>query len=307
MRFIFMGTPAFGVESLNYLIKHHECLAVVTQPDKPVGRKRVLKPSPIKEVALEKGLLIFQPKNVKTLIETFKDMKPDMIITAAFGQILPQAVLDIPSLACLNLHASILPKYRGAAPIQRAIEHQEKITGVSLMEMQLKMDAGPVYGVKTTSVLDKTSGELFEELSVLAKACLEENLDAIIKGTLKAVPQDESLVTYAPKLTKEDEWLDLSLDAKSVLAKLRSLLPSPGGFITLNGETIKIYDASLGEGLGLKGTFKASKKHCEVFCGTGSIYLNTVQPLNKKVMPITAYLNGKPAEFFNDSLSKNEV
>lgn len=298
MRFIFMGTPSFGVPSLEYLIKHHTCLAVVTQPDKPVGRKRILTPSPIKKVALEHNLLCLQPSRVRLIENTLRDLKPDIIITAAFGQILPQSILDIPNMVCLNLHASILPKYRGAAPIQHAIKDQEEETGVSLMQMQLKMDAGPVYGIKKTKILNKTFGELFEELSNLAKESLESYLEAIIQGTLNPVPQDESRVTFAPKINRDDEWLDLNKDAASVLAQLRSLLPAPAGFIMLDGEPIKILDASSSDLSGKTGDYQATKKTLHVFCETGSIALKTIQPPSKKPMPVAAYLNGKNASFF---------
>jgi methionyl-tRNA formyltransferase len=300
MRFIFMGTPSFGEASLRYLIKNHTCLAVVTQPDKKVGRKKVLTSSAIKKVALEEGLLCLQPVSVKTIINQVKEMAPDMIITAAFGQILPQKLLDIPPLGCLNLHASILPKYRGAAPIQHAIKNEEDETGVSLMQMTLKMDAGAVYGVKKTKVLNKTFGELFSELSEIAKDVLEEYLDPIIKRTIIPVPQDESKVTFAPKILREDEWLDLNQDAKKVLAQLRSLLPSPGGLISLDNEPLKILNARLGDQKGKSGDYKASKKSLEIICQEGSIILETVQPPSKKAMPVTAYLNGKSADFFKD-------
>lgn len=299
MRFIFMGTPSFGVESLKYLLEHHTCLAVVTQPDKPVGRKRILTPSPIKKIALEKGLVCFQPKRIRDIEQTLRALAPDFIITAAFGQILPQSVLDIPKVTCLNLHASILPKYRGAAPIQHAIKNKDEETGVSLMQMQLKMDAGPVYGIKKTKVLNKTFGELFEELSLLARDCLVDFLDPIIEGTLTPSPQDEKAMTLAPKITREDEWLDLNQDASSVMAQLRSLLPLPGGFIYLDGEPLKILEAKEGFENGTPGEWVATKKTCQVFCKTGSLSLMTVQPPSKKPMTIAAYLNGKSASFLS--------
>mgnify|MGYP000244404011 CR=1 FL=1 len=244
MNLIFMGTPDFAVPTLNALIdsKHNLC-AVVTQPDKPVGRKRVITPPPVKKLALEKRIPVYQPENVKKedFIHQLKEIEPDLIIVAAFGQILPQSLLDIPKYGTINVHASLLPKYRGAAPIQWTIINGEEKTGITTMYTELGLDTGDILMQEEIEIpIDMTAGQLHDILSELGAKTLIQTIKALENGTLTRTKQDESKATYAQKIDKQTGLIDWSQPTLAVHNRIRGTNPWPGAYTNMCGKRIKI-------------------------------------------------------------------
>ena len=294
-RIIFMGSPEYALPSLNALVKHHQVLAVVTQPDKPVGRKRILTPSPVKKETLNLGLKIFQPTKINDIYEELKGLDSDFIVTAAFGQFLPERILALPKFEALNLHGSILPKYRGGAPIQRAIMNLEKETGVSLMRMVKKMDAGPVYGIKKTKVEHKTTGDLMLELGELSAELLIKSLPLIEEGSLKPVPQDENEATFATIIQREDEKMDLNQSAEKNEALVRALSPSPLAYIETNHGLIKLTKVMHSDLQGSPGEIMdLSKEGICVATHHQSLWLMEGIPAGKPTMNLADFFRGHP-------------
>jgi methionyl-tRNA formyltransferase len=292
-RILFMGSPEYAIPTLNALVEHHQVLAVITQPDKPVGRKKILTPSPVKVAALNHGLKVIQPEKIKMIEEELRELSPDFIVTAAFGQFLPESILNIPKYESLNLHGSILPKYRGGAPIQRAIMNLDKETGVSLMRMVKKMDAGPVFKIIKTPIESKTTGELMVELGELAAELILESLPLIEKGTLKPVPQDELEVTFAPIINRNDEMLNFKDPAVVLEAKIRALSPSPLPYVNTNHGPIKILTAKVSNQQGNPGEIiEVTASGICVATGEGSILLFEGIPAGKKPMKLSDFYQG---------------
>ncbi len=292
-RIIFMGSPEYAIPTLNALVKHHQVLAVITQPDKPVGRKKILTPSPVKVAALEQGLKVIQPEKIKTIEEELMVFSPDFIVTAAFGQFLPESILNLPKYESLNLHGSILPKYRGGAPIQRAIMNLDKETGVSLMRMVKKMDAGPIFKIIKTTIESKTTGELMVELGKMAAELILESLTLIEKGTLKPVPQDESEVTFAPIISRNDEVISLNKTSAILEAKIRALTPGPLAYLNTNHGPIKIINAKVSNQQGKPGEIiEVTASGICVATGEGSILLSEGIPAGKKLMKLNDFYQG---------------
>jgi len=299
-RIIFMGSPEYAIPTLNSLVKHHQVLAVITQPDKPVGRKKMLTPSPVKVAALKHGLKVIQPEKIKMIEEELRGLSPDFIVTAAFGQFLPESILNIPHYESLNLHGSILPKYRGGAPIQRAIMNLEKETGVSLMRMVKKMDAGPVFKIIKTSIESKTTGDLMVELGEMAAELIIETLPMIERGTLKPVLQDELEVTFAPIITRIYEGLDVKDSAVLLEAKIRALSPGPLAYINTNHGPIKIITATVSNQPGKSGEIiEVTASGICVATGAGSILLSKGIPAGKKPMNLSDFYQGHKDLRFN--------
>jgi len=307
MRIVFMGTPEFAVPSLRMLLEEgYEVAAVVTQPDRPKGRKRELTPPPVKAFALERGLPVLQPEKLRSpeAIRAVAEYKPDLIITAAYGQILPKEVLEMPPLGCINVHGSLLPRYRGGAPIQRCIMNGETVTGVTLMHMAEGLDTGDMIAKAEIPITDEdTAGTMFEKLSVLGAELLREWLPRIAAGTAPRVPQNEAEATYAPNLTREDERIDWSKPARSIFNQVRGLHPMAGGYTMLNGEVFKVWgcrapqeeDRRLPaewERLAPGAVLEAGAGGIRVRTGDGSIVLTAVQPAGKKVMPAAEFAKG---------------
>lgn len=292
-RILFMGSPEYAIPTLNTLVKYHQVLVVITQPDKPVGRKKILTPSPVKVAALNHGLKVIQPEKIKTIEEELRVLSPDFIVTAAFGQFLPESILNIPKYESLNLHGSILPKYRGGAPVQRAIMNLEKETGVSLMRMVKKMDAGPVFKIIKTKIESKTTGELMVELGEMAAELILESLPLIEKGTLKPVPQDESQVTFAPIITRNDEILNFKEPAVVLEAKIRALSPSPLAYLNTNHGPIKITTAKVSNQQGKPSEIiEVTSPGICVATGDGSILLSEGIPAGKNQMKLSDFYQG---------------
>ena len=242
IRIVFMGTPDFSVPVFKALAETYNVVAVVTQPDKKTGRKQILTPSPIKLASAEFNIPLLQPVNIKEEYEKVLEYKPDMIITCAYGQIIPKQLLDYPKYKCINVHASLLPKLRGGAPIHHAIMDGYDKTGITIMYMDTKMDAGDIISQKETKITkEDTLGTLHDRLSEMGKDLLMETLPNIISGNINPIKQDESEVTYGYNITKEDEKIDFTKTNIEVDNKVRALNPTPGAYTTLNGKRLKIY------------------------------------------------------------------
>jgi methionyl-tRNA formyltransferase len=290
VRVLFWGTPEFATPPLRALLgEGFDVAAVVTQPDKPVGRHRsTLEPPPVKVVALEEGITVLQPEKPRgeEFVEHLRRLAPDISVVVAYGHLLPRDVIELPKRGTLNIHASLLPDYRGAAPIQAAIRDGIEWTGVTIMRMVQRMDAGPVILQLGTTVLeDETYGELALRLSELGAAALIEALALIDMGKASETPQDDSLATYAPKITRELARVDWTREARSVARAIRAYDPRPGAFTTVRGQDVKLFGARLapstehrhpGEVMSLDGDSLV------VACGEGAVRVLQVQPSGKK-------------------------
>ncbi|MEE1132179.1 MAG: methionyl-tRNA formyltransferase [Caryophanon sp.] len=298
MNIVFMGTPAFSAPILRMLHDEgHNILAVVTQPDRPVGRKKVLTPTPVKEEALALGLPVLQPEKLRGSDEMAQiiALNADLIVTAAFGQILPKEVLDAPRLGCVNVHASLLPKYRGGAPIHQAIIDGEAETGVTIMYMAEKLDAGNIISQHAIAIEeDDHTGGMFDKLSIVGRDLLKETLPALEAGTNDSIVQDESLVTYARNISREQERIDWTKSARDVHNQVRGLHPWPVAYTTMDEANVKIWWAQVGgDTTELPGTVvDIQKDQFGVATGDGVLYITDLQPAGKKRMSATDYLRG---------------
>ena len=302
MRIVFMGTPDFAVGSLQALCESgkHEILAVVTQPDRPKGRGNKLLQTPVKEYALEQGLTVYQPQKVKTpeFVELLHELQPELIVVAAFGQFLSKEILELPKYGCINVHASLLPKYRGAAPIQYAIIKGEKESGVTIMQMDIGMDTGAMLDKVVVPIAENTTmGELHDALREQGAALLLEVIDKIATGTAVAEPQDNEQATYATLLDRSMEHIDWSKTAQEVHNLIRGFNPAPSTFTKLpNGKSLKIWGSKMTDknSAAAAGTVIETGKHSFfVACGEGVLEITEVQPESKKRMPAQVFLNGR--------------
>lgn len=294
MKILFMGTSEFAVPILKTLHERFEVVGVVTQPDRPKGRKRLV-PSAVKIEAEALNLPVHQPEKLAAETGKFLEEPLDFIVTAAYGQKVPAALLKHPRFEALNVHASLLPKYRGAAPIARVIEQGEKETGVSIMRMVEKMDAGDVFMQKTLSLNGtETKGVLQHTLSLEGAKVLPETIEAIAQGELHPTPQNEDEATYAHKIRKEEAGLDFREPAVKLERKIRAHNPSPGAYFKVNGQPFKVHAASVVQGKSAApGTIvHRTKDRVDVQTGEDALSLLKVQPAGKKAMDIKAYLNG---------------
>ncbi len=302
MRIVFMGTPDFAVGSLQALCESgkHEILAVVTQPDRPKGRGNKLLQTPVKEYALAQGLTVYQPQKVKTpeFVELLHELQPELIVVAAFGQFLSKEILELPKYGCINVHASLLPKYRGAAPIQYAIIKGEKESGVTIMQMDIGMDTGAMLDKVVVPIAENTTmGELHDALREQGAALLLEVIDKIAAGTAVAEPQDNEQATYATLLDRSMEHIDWSKTAQEVHNLIRGFNPAPSTFTKLpNGKSLKIWGSKMTDksSAAAAGTVIETGKHIFfVACGEGVLEIIEVQPESKKRMPAQVFLNGR--------------
>lgn len=299
MKVLFMGTPDFAVGTLEELVKsRHEIAGVVTQPDKPKGRGKAMQFPPVKEVAVRENIPVYQPRRVRDpeFIKILKEINPDVIVVVAFGQIIPQEIIDLPKYGCINVHGSLLPKYRGAAPIQWAVIDGEKESGVTTMQMDAGLDTGDML-LKTVVPLEKeeTGGSLFEKLSKAGADLLLETLEKLEEGSIVAEKQGESPTPYAKMLTKEMGDLDWNKEAVSLEQLIRGLNPWPSAYTHLNGKTLKIWSAQVEERDTEEkpGTVvEVNKKELKVQTGKGILSLKEVQIEGKKRMEIDAFLRG---------------
>jgi methionyl-tRNA formyltransferase len=294
MRIIFMGTPDFAVPALVALVDAgHEVLAVYTQPPRPGGRRgKELTPSPVQKEAEVRGIEVRHPASLKGAEEqaAFAALEADIAVVAAYGLILPQAVLDAPRLGCLNIHASILPRWRGAAPIQRAILAGDPTTGVTIMQMEPGLDTGPMLATLRTVIERKTAGELTGELADRGAQLLIGTLRDL--AVHRAVRQPEDGVTYAKKIDKAEARIDFSQDAQAVERQVRAFMPTPGAFFELEGERYKVLAAEVAEGDGEPGT--ALDDALTVACGSGAVAITRIQRAGKPAMDSADLLRGRP-------------
>jgi methionyl-tRNA formyltransferase len=299
-RVVFMGSPDFAVPSLESLVAARplvEVTGVVTQPDKPAGRGQKLTPSDVKVAAAALGLPVFTPVKMKVpeTLEHLQAFGPDLIVVAAYGRILPPSILALPRLGCVNVHASVLPRHRGASPIAHAILTGDAETGVSIMHMDEGLDTGPVYGVRRCPIEpDDTTGSLSVRLSRIGAELLLELLPAIVAGTLAPVPQPAEGATYAPLLDKKDGWLDLSLPAMSLARRVRAMNPWPLAFLNRAGQRVQVLAAHAASGRGAPGAvLAAGPSGVEVACGDGVLVLDRVKPAGRGTMDAASWVAGR--------------
>jgi methionyl-tRNA formyltransferase len=298
-KLLFAGTPDFALESLRALhAAGHVPAAVLTQPDRPAGRGKKLTESPVKQFAAGYDIPVWQPETLKDadIVAQIAEIKPNLIIVAAYGLLLPQAVLDIPTRGCVNVHASLLPRWRGAAPVQAAILEGDCKTGITLMQMEAGLDSGAVLASATIDTdADETAGSLHDRLAALGGELLVQELTAILDGSLEAVPQDDRQVTYAGKIRKQDAVIDWSCTAEQIGRKIRAYDPVPGASFNLDGEVIKCWKAeAVDSGEGPVGTILSADKHgVDVACSGGALRMLEIQRPGRR--RVTA------AEFSNQS------
>ena len=302
LKIVFMGTPSFSVPILEALIKEYEVALVVTQPDKEVGRKKELTMSPVKECALKHNIPVFQPERIRADYQPIIDANPDLIVTAAFGQIIGTKVLNYPKYRSINVHASLLPKYRGGAPIHYSVINGDKETGVTIMYMEKAMDAGDILSQKAIPILEEdTTGSMFEKLSIVGRDLLMETIPALIKGEITPIKQNPEEVTFAYNITKEEECLDLNKDARNLFNQIRGLLPAPVAYMVLKGDNIKVYNAKVSETTHNKevGTILGkTKKYFTVACGNGTaLDIYELQLSGKKRVLASDFVNGGLAKY----------
>jgi len=298
-----MGTPDFALASLDKLIDGgYEIAAVVTQPDRPKGRGKKLTPPPVKERALGAGLRVLQPERVKDsgFIEALKELSPDIIIVVAYGQILPEEIINLPAMGCINVHASLLPKYRGAAPINWCIINGESRTGVTTMYMDKGMDTGDILLQRETEIGEnETAGELHDRLAALGADLLLETLEGLQRNEVERKAQDHSAATYAPQLVRENGRVDWNLDAKSIYNIIRGTNPWPGCYTVYKGERMKLWEAKVLEqkSRGTAGkVLEAGHGGMLVQAGSGTLLVTKIQMPSSRVMTVDEYLRGNSLE-----------
>lgn len=298
LRVLFMGTPEFACPTLQMLIDYPgvEVAGVVTQPDRPKGRGQKLAPPPVKELAERHAIPVSQPLKVRApeYVEEVRQLDPDLIVVIAFGQILPKALLDIPKHGCINVHASLLPRYRGAAPINWCIINGEAETGITTMMMDVGLDTGDMLLRKATPIgEDEDAGALHDRLSLLGAETMRETLDLLLAGRLVREKQDDALSCYAPMLKKEMGLIDWDLEPDRIRNLMRGLTPWPGAYTFLDGKTLKISRAKVGKGSGTPGTvLKADKSGIEIACNGGSLIIDELQLEGRKRLSAAEFLAG---------------
>ncbi|MCK8502565.1 MULTISPECIES: methionyl-tRNA formyltransferase [Myxococcus] len=295
-RIVFMGTPDFAVSSLEACFDLGDVVAVVTQPDKPKGRGNTVTAPPVKELAVARGVPVFQPAKLRTppFVEELRRFSPDVCVVTAYGRILPKDILELPPKGCVNVHGSLLPRFRGAAPIQWSIAHGDTETGVSLMVMDEGLDTGPVLAMKRLPIgPEDTSATMYPKLAALGGEVLREFLPAYLSGALKPVPQPSEGVMLAPIIEKEEGKLDFTRPAIALERRLRAFTPWPGAFTSMGGKLVKVHRVKVAQGKGAPGTvLSAGAEGIEVACGEGSLVLLDIQLEGKRVMKAAEFLTG---------------
>lgn len=303
MRVVFMGTPDFSVGTLEAIVEAgHEVAAVVTQPDKPKGRGKTVQFTPVKEKAMEYGFPVYQPQRAReeSFVEELRKLQPEVIVVVAFGQILPKAILEMPKYGCINVHASLLPKYRGAAPIQWAVIDGEKESGVTTMQMNEGIDTGDILLMKKIPIEEKeTGGSLFDKLAAAGAQLLVETLEQVQQGSIQPVPQDHSIATHAKMLDKTLGDIDFKKSAVEIERLIRGLNPWPSAYTRLNGKTLKIWDANVrNQDMDGKPGEVVFVSKDEIFVKTkeGLLELVEIQLEGKKRMTTDTFLRGYSLE-----------
>jgi len=298
LRTVFMGTPDFSLQTLQGLIDAGcNLVAVYTQPDRPKGRGKQLAAPPVKELALRNGIPVYQPARLRQpeTVAELQTLAPDLIVVVAYGQILPKSVLDIPRYGCINVHASLLPKYRGAAPINKAIINGETQTGITTMYMDVGLDTGDMLVKKSLKIdANETAGQLHERLAALGRATMEETLRRLCAGTLQREPQDDEQSSYAPMMKKEDGRIDWHRSAVEIHNQVRGLDPWPGAYTSLNGELLKLAETSpqSGEGDFPGSIIAANGNGVRIACGSGTLLVRELQLAGRKRLAAADFLRG---------------
>ncbi len=300
LKVIFMGTPEFAVPVLEALIEHTHVIMVVTQPDKEVGRHHELVAPPIKELALKHNIEVYQPQKIRKEFEPVVKAKPDLIVTCAYGQIIPEEILNTPELGCINVHASLLPKLRGGAPIHHAIIDGLDKTGITIMYMDKNMDTGDIITKEEIPILDTDNvGTLHDKLSILGKELLVRTLPSIAIGSNPRTPQNNDEATFAWNITREEEHIDFNATAREVFNKVRGLYPWPKAYTVINGDEVKVLECFIGD----KDSTLSAGTICEInkdnigICTKDKvIYITKVKPFGKKEMTCLDYVNGLSKE-----------
>lgn len=301
-RLIFMGTPDFAVPTLKALLDHcYEVTAVVTQTDKPQGRGKKVVPPPVKQVALERKVPVLQPEKASSAVfcDQVRSMVPDLIIVVAFGQILKKELLEAPKWGCVNIHASLLPKLRGAAPIQRAIMNNEKVTGLTVMRMDEGMDTGPILFQEEAAIIDdETAGHLHDRLSIMAGGLMVRTLKSMAGGEVRETPQKPAEATYAPKIGRNAGLLDWTQPSEKVSAFIRALDPRPGAHTSWEGKEVKLFSSTVIDkklDVPIPGRVRGCKEGCLVVeTGKGTVGIRELQISGKKRLPAPDFLRGVP-------------
>ncbi len=303
-KIVFMGTPKFAVPVLEMLIENYGVDLAITQPDKKVGRKKVLTAPPVKVLAEEKGIRVLQPEKISSdenVLAELKELNPDIIITAAYGQLVPESILEIPKYKCINVHGSLLPKLRGGAPIQYSILEDHGKTGITIMYMVKKLDAGDMISKVEVDILDSDNYEsLHDKLSIAGRDLLKETLPNIFTGNIAPEKQDDSLATFARNILREDEKIDWNKSAREIFNQVRALDPTPGAFTYLDEDILKIWSSEVVEleenySAEKVGTIiKQDKKHIYILCGENTVLkVKQLQISGKKRMPVVNFLSNK--------------
>ncbi len=296
MKVVFMGTPDFAVNVLQGLIDNYDVIGVVSQPDKRVGRHQELVNTPVKELALKYNIPVFQPERIKEDYKDILDLNPDIIVTCAYGQIIPKEILDYPRLGCINVHASLLPKLRGGAPIHKSIIDDYGKTGITIMYMDQKMDSGDIISQREIEILDSDNLEsLHDKLSVIGTKLLLDTLPSIIDGTNNRIKQDESQVTYAYNIKREEEHIDFNKTSREIFNLIRGLSPVPSANAILFDKELKVYESKISDKTynGKCGEIvDVNKEGIVVKTGDTSIILTIIKPFGKKKMDAYSYVNG---------------
>lgn len=294
IRTIFMGTPDFAVNVFKELMNLTEVVCVVTKPDAPVGRKKIMTPSPIKKLAIENNIDVLTPKKLKEEYQEILDYKPDLIITCAYGKILPKEILDYPKYGCINIHASILPKYRGSAPMQWALINGEKEVGVTLMFMDEGMDTGDIIDIEKINVtIEDDIGTIHDRMSILGAKVLNKNFNSIINNEIVRIKQNDEDATLAPMITREMENIDFEDFGENIINKIRAFSPWPLTRMMLLEDEVKIVKAHFVEKENtIPNKINITNNDLYVECNNGMIYLDIIKPVGKKEMNIKSYLNG---------------
>ncbi|MCH5148000.1 MAG: methionyl-tRNA formyltransferase [Clostridiales bacterium] len=295
MKIIFAGSPQFAVPAFLSILEKYGVCAVLTQPDRPLGRKQILTPTPVKAAALERGVPVYAFDKVRNHIDEIKALGADLMITCAYGQILPKALLDIFPLGVWNLHASLLPKFRGASPVESAILAGESHTGITVMKTEEELDSGDILLVKRCEIGDRTCGELKEQLSRLAAEAAVEGISYIQQGNLLLLMQDEAKVSLCKKIKKEDAKIDFNGIAPDICRIIKAYSPEPAAFCYLNGQVLNIFNAQVGvDEDGTAGeVIKADKRGIVVKCSQGSLVLTSLQLAGGKKMAAADFVNGR--------------
>lgn len=299
-RVIFLGTPEFSATVLRGLLKaDYDVVAVVTQPDKPVGRKQKLQKSPVKLVAEAENIKVYQPAKLPKSpeMEELKALKADLLITAAYGQFLPSSFLESAKVAAINVHGSLLPKYRGGAPIQWSLLNGDKETGITIMYMVKGMDAGDIISQKKLPIAETDdNGSLFDKMAVVGRDLLLETIPKILSGDIHPIKQDPDKVVFSPNISKEQEHIDFSKSAKEVFNQIRALSPDPGAWVMLNNQRTKLYQTQVEEinsNQPVGSIYDLGKKRLVIVAGDGQgVSIKKIQPAGKKIMDIANYMNG---------------